>query len=228
MPRLWSADGTTDPMADVMRRAYSLLSRIRIGGRGARAVAAIGIVFAALTVPGGMVHAAEVAGVRIEPGARVAGVDLALNGAGLRKLFLADVYVIGMYFSERTTSAETAIDSTGPKRIALTFMRDVTAESLVEALYEGVRDSSGATEFTSLKASADALSAIMLPLRIAKKGDIVALDYVPDAGAQVVVNGRAVGRPVPDRNLYRALLRIWLGDAPVDAKLKRALLSGRT
>ena len=79
-----------------------------------------------------------------------------------------------------------------------------------------------------MKASADALSAIMLPLRVAKKGDIVALDYLPEAGAQVVVNGRVVGRPVPDRNLYRALLRIWLGDAPVDAKLKRALLLGRT
>ena len=144
------------------------------------------------------------------------------------KFFFADVYVIGMYFSERTTSAEAAIDSAGPKRIALTFMRDVKAESLVDALYEGVRDSSGEAEFTAMKASADALSAIMLPLRVAKKGDIVALDYLPDAGAQVVVNGRVVGRPVPDRNLYRALRRIWLGDAPVDAKLKRALLLGRT
>ena len=48
-------------------------------------------VLAALTGVGAKVHAAEVAGVLIEPGARVAGVDLALNGAGLRKLFLADV-----------------------------------------------------------------------------------------------------------------------------------------
>lgn len=213
-------------MADFMRWTYSRLSRIR--GRGARAVAAIGIAFAVMTVPGSIVLAADVAGVQVEPGVRVAGVDLALNGAGLRKLFLADVYVIGMYFPERTTSAQSAIDSAGPKRIALTFMRDVTAESLVDALYEGVRDGSGETEFSTLKASADALSAIMLPLRVAKKGDIVALDYVPDAGAQVVVNGRAVGRPVPGRNLYRALLRIWLGDPPVDAKLKRALLLGRT
>ena len=181
-----------------------------------------------LCVPGGGAWAADVAGVPVEPGARVAGVDLALNGAGLRKLFLADVYVIGLYFAERTTSAEAAIDSSGPKRIALTFLRDVSAESLVDALYEGVRDNSGEAEFSTLKASADALSAIMLPLRVAKKGDIVALDYVPDAGAQVIVNGRAVGRPVPGQNLYRALLRIWLGNSPVDAKLKRALLLGRT
>lgn len=82
--------------------------------------------------------------------------------------------------------------------------------------------------FATFSCSADALSAIMLPLRVAKKGDIVALDYVPHAGAQVVMNGRAIGRPVPGHDLYRALLRIWLGDPPVDINLKRALLSGRT
>ena len=128
---------------------------------------------------------------------------------------------------ERTTSAESAVDATGPKRIALTFLREVTALSLVDALYEGVRGSSTEAEFARLKASADALSAIMLPLGAAKKGDVVALDYLPNAGAQVVMNGRAVGLPVPGHDLYRALLRIWLGDAPVDVNLKRALLSGR-
>ncbi len=76
--------------------------------------------FSWMTIPG-FVRAAEVAGVRIDPGARVGGVDLALNGAGLRQRFMVDVYVIGLYFAERTTSAESAIDAAGPKRIALTF-----------------------------------------------------------------------------------------------------------
>jgi hypothetical protein len=133
-----------------------------------------------------------------------------------------------LYAPERTTSAETAILAAGPKQIALTFMRDVTAQSLVDALYEGVRDSSTETEFARLKASADALSAIMLPLHVARKGDVVALDYLPEAGAQVVINGSPVGRPVPGPDSYRALLRIWLGDPPVEINLKRALLSART
>ena len=174
----------------------------------------------------GLVHAADVAGVRVDPRARVAGVDLALNGAGLRQLFFTDVYVIGLYVRERTASAESVINISGPTRISLTFLRDVTAKSLVDALYEGVRDNTTAAEFSRLKASADALSAIMLPLQQAKKGDIVALDFVPESGAQVVMNGNAVGPPVPDRELYRALLRIWLGDPPVDGGLKRALLRG--
>jgi hypothetical protein len=184
--------------------------------------------FALLTFPGGHVHAADVAGVRVDAVANVGGVALALNGAGLRQRFAADVYVIGLYFAEPVTTSEAAINAVGPKRIALTFLRDVSAESLVSALYEGIRDSSTETEFASLKASADALSAIMLSLRGAKKSDVVALDYIPDAGAQVTMNGRAVGRPVPGHDLYRALLAIWLGDLPVDINLKRALLLGRT
>ena len=200
---------------------------VLLSGRGARFASTVIAGFALLIAPGAFVQAVEVAGIQVDPLARVGGIDLPLNGAGVRRLFMVDVYVIGLYFSGRTSSAEAAIDAAGPKRIALTFMRDVTAQSLVDALYEGIRDSSSELEFTGLKATADALSAIMLPLHVARKGDTVALDYVPYAGAQVVVNGRAIGQPVPGHGLYRALLKIWLGDPPIDTKLKRALLLGR-
>jgi hypothetical protein len=189
-----------------------------------RAGFALAFALAMICAPFDIASAAEVSGVRVDPRARVAGVELALNGAGLRRLFLANVYVIGLYMPERTNSADTAIEATGPKRIALTFLRDVTAQALVDALYEGIRDSSTETEFTRLKTAADALSAVMLPLRTAKAGDVVALDYLPGAGSQVVMNGRAVGQPIPGHDLYRALLRIWLGEPPVDNNLKRLLL----
>jgi len=186
-----------------------------------------GLLYALFAIGVSGAQAAEVAGIRVETKARVAGADLVLNGAGLRRMFFTDIYVIGLYVRERTASADSVTDVTGPMRISLTFLREVTAESLVDALYEGVRDNTTAAEFSKLKASADALSAIMLPLQRARKGDIVKLDFIPDAGAQVVMNGTAVGRPVPGRDLYRALLKIWLGDPPVDNALKRALLAGR-
>jgi hypothetical protein len=51
--------------------------------------------FALMTVPGGGVVAAGVAGVRVDPRARVGGVVFALNVAGLRQLLTIDIYVIG-------------------------------------------------------------------------------------------------------------------------------------
>jgi hypothetical protein len=191
------------------------------------AAAVFSMAFAA-AIAGEAVRTTEVAGVRLDVTSNVDGVELVLNGAGLRQRFGLDVYVIGLYVSDKTASAQAALESQGPKRIALTFLREVSAQSLVDALYEGLRDNSNAVEFERLRVSAERLSAIMLPLKLARKGDVVALDYLPDAGAQVLVNGRPVGRLVPDPEFYRALLKIWLGDSPVDAGLKRALLSGRS
>lgn len=173
------------------------------------------------------VHGAEIAGIRIDPEARVGDIKLVLNGAGLRQKFMVDVYILGLYIPERTTVAEVVTDVAGSRRISLTFLRDVTAQALIEALHEGVRDNTSDAEFANVKASADALAATMRPLKIAKKGDTVALDYLPEKGSQVVMNGKPVGLPVPGRDLYRALLRIWLGHRPVDPDLKHALLTGR-
>jgi long-chain acyl-CoA synthetase len=110
----------------------------------------------------GFVQAAEIAGVRIATSARAGGSDLALHGAGLRQRFSTDVYIIGLYLMEPKHSAEGAMGDAGPKRIALRLMRDVTAQSLVDALYEGIRDNTSAAEFARLKPAADELAAMML------------------------------------------------------------------
>jgi hypothetical protein len=167
-------------------------------------MAAVKLAVFALIEAVGYAHAAEVAGVRIDANARVGGIELELNGAGLRQRFATKIYVIG-----------------------LTLMRDVPAQALVDALYEGVRDNTTDAEFARVETSANALASVMLPLQTAKKGDVVALDYLPDSGAQVVVNGRPIGQPIANEELYRALLKIWIGDPPVDADLKRALLRGQ-
>jgi hypothetical protein len=38
------------------------------------------------------------------------------------------------------------------------------------------------------------------------------------------VNGEAKGRAIPGDDVYRALLRVWLGDRPASSGLKKALL----
>jgi hypothetical protein len=54
----------------------------------------------------------------------------------------------------------------------------------------------------------------------------IALDWVPGAGTQVTIDGKAEGKPIEGEDFYRALLRIWLGDKPVQDDLKKALLGG--
>jgi hypothetical protein len=38
------------------------------------------------------------------------------------------------------------------------------------------------------------------------------------------LNGAARGKPIQGEDFYRALMRIWLGDKPVDGDLKQGML----
>jgi hypothetical protein len=53
---------------------------------------------------------------------------------------------------------------------------------------------------------------------------VIALDWVPGTGTQVVIDNQPHGKPIPGEDFYRALLRIWIGDKPVSGDLKKALL----
>ena len=54
----------------------------------------------------------------------------------------------------------------------------------------------------------------------------IALDWQPASGTALLVNGAPQGKPIAGEDFYRALLRIWLGDKPVQDDLKKALLGG--
>jgi hypothetical protein len=55
------------------------------------------------------------------------------------------------------------------------------------------------------------------------KGGVVQLDYLPDVGTRVWLNQRLLGT-VAGEAFNRSVLKIWLGDHPTQADLKKALL----
>ena len=168
--------------------------------------------------------AAEVAGVKLEDKDRVANSELVLNGAGLRKRAFFQVYAAGLYLAEKKTVAAEAIAAGGPKRVAMHMLRDVDADQLSGALADGIKDNHGEADAKALEPRVKQLAAIMAEMKEAKKGMRITLDWLPAAGTQVTVEGKPAGAPIPGEDFYRALLTIWLGDNPVQADLKKALL----
>jgi hypothetical protein len=165
-------------------------------------------------------------------GAEVAGVKLpdeeqklVLNGAGLRKRAFFNVYVIGLYLPKKEAAAAAAIDAPGAKRVAIHMLRDVDADQFGDALMDGMKDNHNEAAMKALEPRAKQLVAIMASMKEAKKGMRITLDWTP-AGTQIGVDGRSTGAPIAGEDFYRALLRIWLGDKPVQADLKTALLGG--
>ncbi len=63
----------------------------------------------------------------------------------------------------------------------------------------------------------------MAEVQEAKKGMLISLGWDGKA-TQLRIDGKSVGAPIEGENFYRALLRIWLGEKPVQEDLKKALL----
>jgi hypothetical protein len=171
--------------------------------------------------------AAELEGVNLEDRIRVDGQELQLNGLAVRMRFIFQVYVAGLYLPAKATLAKAAIESEGPKRIILVMLRDASAEQFVESIEAGMRANNSEAQIAEVKAQMDQLMAMIRAVGQSKKGARIVLDYAPsEGGTTLFVDGVAQGKPMAGEAFYQVLLRIWLGDDPVQRDLKEALLGG--
>lgn len=166
----------------------------------------------------------EVEGVKLEATSQLGPAKLLLNGAGLRTKVFFKVYVAALYTPQKASTDAQLLAQTGARRVTITMLRNVDAESFAGALNDGLRDNHSEAQFAAMKPRIDALNANLKAVGEAKKGDVIHFEFVPDAGTQVTVNGQVRGSVIAGEDFFTAVLRIWLGDKPVDASLKKALI----
>jgi hypothetical protein len=169
-------------------------------------------------------QAVEVGGVKFDDKARVGSSDLIANGAGLRKKAFFKVYALALYLPEKQADAEVALTTKGGKRIAIILLRDLTAQQFVEALQDSVASNHSEVEMSALKERLKLFSDAMLSVGEAKSGTRVLIDWLPESGTQLTVNNPVKGKDIAGEDFYKALLRIWLGNKPIQDDLKQALL----
>jgi len=184
----------------------------------------LGLLFVSMSVAA---NATEVAGVRLSERLRLGTSELVLNGAGLRKRAFFKVYVAGLYLTEESKAPAEVLALLGPKRVSITLMRNLPVVSLVNAMKAGIRDNSSPEEQQALEGRVEELAANLLAVRQGRKGDVISLDWMPDAGTLVAVNDEVKGSAIPGDDVYRAVLKVWLGDHPTSARLKKELLGQR-
>lgn len=171
--------------------------------------------------------AVDIDGVKVDETADVGGSKLQLNGAGIRTKVIFKVYVAGVYLPQKTTSAQDAIAGPGPKRIALTFLRNLEGSDMSKAFAEGIEANSSAADLAKMQPHIARVNALFAAHKELKKGESVLIDLVPGGSVVFTINGKAAGEPIKDADFYAALMRIWFGDKPADGKLKTALLGGK-
>jgi hypothetical protein len=178
----------------------------------------------ALAAMGAAAQPAELEGVKLDASVQVGGQALQLNGAGLRTRAVFKVYVAALYVPQKTTDVAALLAHKGARRVAITMLRTVDAETFAGALNDGLRTNHTEAQFAAMKGQVEALNATLKAVGEAKKGDAIHIEFVPDSGTRVTVNGQARGSTIAGEDFFTAILRIWLGEKPVDNGLKKGLL----
>jgi long-chain acyl-CoA synthetase len=169
--------------------------------------------------------AVEVEGVNVPERTRIGadGPELVLNGAGVRVRLIFKVYVAALYLPAKMDNGETILRDDRPRRLFLHMLRDLSADQLVSSTNDALRETLTPEERLPLESRMQRFNAIFETLREVKEGGQIVIDYVPQLGTIVRVNGEEKER-IPGTDFNQALLRMWIGERPRDPDLKKAML----
>lgn len=171
--------------------------------------------------------AVDIKGVKFSETYEVASQPLKLNGAGLRVKVVFNIYAASLYLPQKQTTAQGVISAPGAKSVQAVMLRDLTADEFVSAMIKGFKANNSAADVARLMPRLEALETMMTAVGKAPKGTSVHIDYLPGIGTRIIVDGQRRGADIPGEDFYQAMLRIWLGDDPVDSDLKTSLLGGK-
>lgn len=144
------------------------------------------------------------------------------NGNGIRRIMVFDVYEITLRTTRPMRDAAEVLADSAPQEIRLRMLRDAPADKFIEAIADGVEQNRGETPEVRplLRQFYDALRAV----GNSPQGSVARIVW-DGASTSVLLDGRPLVA-APGVALRNALLLVWLGHKPVDAKLKYQLLGG--
>jgi len=173
-------------------------------------------------------RATEVAGVEFPERIEVQGTTLRLNGAGIRYKAIFKVYAAGLYAPRKIGSLEELLKAPGPKRLAITTLREIDADELGKLFARGMEDNMDRAAFAQLVPGILRMSQIFSIHKKLLPGDSFAMDWIPGKGLIITVKGQPQGEPFREPEFYAALMAIWLGRSPADWQLKSDLLGQKS
>lgn len=168
--------------------------------------------------------AATMEGLVFEDGVRLANRELRLNGLGIRAVFIIRGYVAGLYLGEKAVTSQEVTAMPGPKRLQLRMLRAAGPDDFNNALVAGIRKNASETELARLNGRISQLEHTINAIGMTDMGDVINFDYVPGLGTTLAVNGTLRGTAIAGADFYNAVLGIFVGERPVDERLKRGLL----
>ena len=147
-----------------------------------------------------------------------AGEALNLNGKGIRTKAIFSLYTAGLYLQAKSTDAAAILAADTPSAVRLEITSSmITSEKMEEAVREGFKKS---TSDPAIQPRIEQLIGVFK--EEIKEGDVYDFVYKP-ANVMILKNGKQSAR-IAGNDFKQAFFGIWLGENPVQASLKKALL----
>ena len=166
----------------------------------------------------------KLAGHSYDTSLRLADNELQLNGVGVRAVAIFKAYTAGLYLKQKASDPAAVVALDGPKRLQMRMLIEVPAKEFIKAIEVGMTRNSSEAELPALRDRMQTFERMVDAVGAVRKGDVVDLDWLPGKGMRFSVNGQARGANIGGEDFYGALLRIFIGDKPVDKGLKSGLL----
>ncbi len=151
------------------------------------------------------------------------GHELVLNGAGVRVILIAKVYVAALYLPAKSDDGEAILRARQPWRLSMVLLRNLTVEQLKSSITGALRETLTPEQKKPLTPGLEQMDAIFESLPPLKKGAKFVIEYRPQTGTSVHMDGESKGI-IAGEEFSEAMLRIWIGEHPRDLQLRNALL----
>jgi hypothetical protein len=168
--------------------------------------------------------AKELAGVEIEEvvNLSVGGQQVRLRGTAVKSDAHQSIYVGGLYLQNDAQSVADILNNDGAKRFVLYCQNStIKPDALIRALNIGITANHTEQELALLEPMVEQFNQIWSTE--IKQGDKVWIDFIPEQGTIVTINGEQKGF-IPGKQFYNAFLKTWLGDNPINPEMKKQLL----
>ena len=150
------------------------------------------------------------------------GARMTLRGEAVLKVgYLFKVYEAGLYVGE--THANSAALDDVPKRLDITYLRDIRAADIVEIGNDTLARQVPEAQRTVLQ---ERLATINQWYVDVKAGDRYTLTYVPGYGSELALNGKPLG-VIPGADFAAAYFGIWLDPRTKYRDFRNTLLGNR-
>lgn len=168
--------------------------------------------------------AIDISGIKVQDSVTIADTKLQLNGAGIRYKGPFKVYVGDLYTTRPVKSLDELIAAPGPKRLGMTFLREINSAEFGKLLTRGIEDNVNKSELSKIIPGMIKMGDIFAAVKSFSPGETCALEWDPAKGLSIYAKGKLQAEPFKDPAFFRALMSIWFGQSPADWKLKDQLL----